>query len=79
MKRAARKAPPPPVAPGTGPAQVVILRHGEKPAGPRDPNLSAAGVPRPDMLATAMPEDFPHPDYLFAAAPGPFSLRRIRA
>jgi phospholipase C len=64
-------------APVTWPAQVVILRHGEKPSDPRNPNLSPAGVARADMLATAIPQNFPNPNFLFAAAPSKHSNRPV--
>jgi hypothetical protein len=46
--------------------RVVLLRHAEKPAGSRDPNLSPAGQARAKMLATMIPERFPNPGALFA-------------
>ena len=61
----------------TGPAHVVILRHGEKPQDPRNPNLSPTGEKRADMLATTIPQIFPHPDFLFAAAPSKNSNRPV--
>ena len=73
-----RAAVQPAAAPGvTGPAQVVILRHGEKPQDPRNPDLSPVGEERADMLATAIPRLFPHPDFLFAAAPSKSSDRPV--
>jgi len=50
------------------PRQIVILRHAEKPEDPRDPDLSPAGERRASMLATLIPQRFPNPDFLFAAA-----------
>jgi phospholipase C len=63
--------------PASWPAQVVILRHGEKPQDPRNPDLSVFGEQRADMLATAIPRIFPHPDFLFAAAPSMSSNRPV--
>lgn len=62
---------------GTGPKQVVILRHGEKPSDPRNPDLSPIGVQRADMLARAISALFPKPDFLFAAAPSRNSNRPV--
>lgn len=74
-----RKPPKPPTAPQltVGPARVVILRHGEKPADPRNPDLSPAGEKRADMLATAIPKIFGRPDFLFASAPSRDSNRPV--
>ena len=61
-------APPTMAAPGprpTGPAVVMIVRHGEKPAD-RDPNLSPRGYERAAALARVIPARFPRPDFLFA-------------
>jgi phospholipase C len=84
-RRPSLPSPAQPVASGTvalggkamGPAQVVILRHGEKPSDPRNPDLSPVGERRADMLATAIPQLFPHPDFLFAAAPSKHSNRPV--
>jgi len=46
--------------------RVVLLRHAEKPADPKDPHLSPAGQARAKMLATMIPERFPNPGVLFA-------------
>jgi hypothetical protein len=56
---------------------VVILRHGEKPQDPHNPDLSPVGTARADMLATEIPQLFPHPDFQFAAAPSKFSNRPV--
>jgi len=69
------KATPPPTGPG--PKQIVILRHGEKPKNPRDPNLSPVGEQRANMLAAVIPKIFPRPDFLFAAAPSKSSDRPV--
>jgi hypothetical protein len=56
------------------PNRIVLLRHGEKPGNPADPddsaspNLAPAGVARAKMLATLIPNKFGHPDLLIAAA-----------
>jgi hypothetical protein len=62
---------------GTGPRQVVLLRHGEKPGDPRDPDLSQAGQQRAAQLATEIPQRFGKPDFLFAAAPSKHSNRPV--
>ncbi len=59
------------------PRQIVVLRHAEKPDDPDDPNLSPAGEQRAKMLASLIPRRFPHPDYLFAAAPSKDSNRPV--
>ena len=51
------------VAIAAGPRQVVLLRHAEKAADPRNPDLSPAGLKRADMLATAIPQMFGRPDF----------------
>jgi len=60
-----------------GPRQIVILRHGEKPANPSDPNLTAQGEQRAAMLAGAIPRLFPDPDFIFAAATSKNSNRPV--
>ena len=60
---------------GTGPRQIVLLRHAEKSADPRNPDLSPAGLKRADMLATAIPQTFGRPDFLIATAPSKNSNR----
>ena len=65
------------VTASTGPRQVVILRHGEKPTNPHDPNLTAQGEQRAAMLATAIPKLFPNPDFIFAAATSNNSNRPV--
>jgi hypothetical protein len=59
------------------PRRVVILRHAEKPENVFDPDLSAAGEQRAAMLATRIPELFPKPDFLFAAASSKHSDRPV--
>jgi hypothetical protein len=48
------------------PKQVVILRHGEKPADPTDPNLSPTGRIRAQMLARYLPSAYPGLSVLLA-------------
>ncbi|GLS20073.1 hypothetical protein GCM10007874_30900 [Labrys miyagiensis] len=59
------------------PQRIVILRHAEKPADANDPNLSPAGQARAQMLATLIPQLFPNPNFLFAAAPSTESNRPV--
>jgi hypothetical protein len=61
----------------TGPSQVLILRHAEKPAEAHNPDLSPMGFARADMLAKAIPDFFPNIDFLFAAAPSKQSDRPV--
>ena len=39
------------------PAQIILLRHAEKPANPEDPHLSPAGVKRAERLVTFIMTD----------------------
>jgi len=64
-------------AASSGPSQVLILRHAEKPADPHNPDLSPIGVARAAMLAKAIPDYFPQIDFLFAAAPSKQSNRPV--
>ena len=60
------------------PAQVIIIRHGEKPAVGRD--LCPQGVCRADALATVFPRQFGTPAAIYAMKPGSDdgSLRAIQ-
>ena len=49
------------------PAQVIIIRHGEKPA--TGNNLCPQGICRADALATVFPEQFGTPAAIYAMAP----------
>jgi len=40
-----------------GPAQIILLRHAEKPADPEDPHLSPAGVKRAEQLVSFITKD----------------------
>ena len=50
------------------PKTILVMRHAEKPADPKDPNLTAAGKRRAKHLAAYIPEKFGKPDFIFAAA-----------
>lgn len=56
-----------PFAPGTGPARLLILRHGEKTGDKNDPYLSQPGQARAETLAAYIPETSGKPDFLIAA------------
>lgn len=58
----------PPLAPGTGPARLLIMRHAEKTGDKRDKNLSDAGWARAEELATYIPQALGKPDFLIAAS-----------
>jgi phosphohistidine phosphatase SixA len=60
------------------PRQILLMRHGEKPNDPVDPNLSPAGRQRAQNLASYMPTTFGQPDFLFAAASTKHSLRPVQ-
>ena len=62
---------------GRGPAIVLIIRHGEKPDGSGDPNLSPRGFERAKALARVIPAHFPRPDFLFATKKSKGSVRPI--
>lgn len=49
--------PVPAHAPVTRPAQIILLRHAEKPADPANPHLSPAGVKRAAALASFITTD----------------------
>lgn len=64
-----------------GPAQVLIIRHGEKPGDPSAPDdptdrgLSTRGRERAAALAYSIPDAFPRPDFLFATKDSDSSKR----
>ncbi|HTW95841.1 MAG TPA: histidine phosphatase family protein [Tepidisphaeraceae bacterium] len=60
-----------------GPKAIYILRHGEKPDGEKDPNLSPQGYERARSLAKVIPEHFCTPDFIFATAPSKHSARPL--
>jgi phosphohistidine phosphatase SixA len=51
-----------------GPAQILVMRHAEKPDDASDPHLAPAGVARAQRLAAYIPDTFGKPDAIFAAA-----------
>ena len=73
---------PKPTAP-SGPKQVFIIRHGEKPGDPAvdnvadGPNLSTKGYERAAALAVYVPATFPKPDFLLAASQSKNSNRPV--
>jgi hypothetical protein len=54
---AALSAPAGAQAPPTGPAQIILIRHAEKPADEKDPHLSPAGVRRAGELVSFVTAD----------------------
>ena len=44
-------------SPVSGPAQIILIRHAEKPADPNDPHLSPAGVKRAERLVAFITTD----------------------
>jgi hypothetical protein len=44
-------------SPAAGPAQIILLRHAEKPADVENPHLSPAGVKRAEQLVTFITKD----------------------
>ena len=62
---------------GERPKLIMIIRHGEKPEGEKDVNLTAKGYARANALATVIPDRFPKPDFLFAARKSKGSDRPI--
>lgn len=68
----------------TSPRMILIIRHGEKPGDAasegkkdKDPNLSPKGYQRAQALAHVIPDNFVHPDYLFATHKSAHSMRPI--
>jgi hypothetical protein len=57
------------------PGKILLLRHAEKPDGPRNPDLTEAGRARADKLAQFIPATFGKPDFVFAAAVAKNSVR----
>lgn len=57
------------------PKLVLVMRHGEKPDDPRDPDLAPAGKARAARLATYIPETFGAPDVIFATSLSKHSAR----
>src|SRR5690349_20849493 len=74
---------PSPAQAQTGPKQVLIIRHGEKPGdpgvdSPSDPrDLSTKGYERAGALAPYIPATFPKPDFLFATQASKHSNRPV--
>ena len=61
----------------TMPAQIWIIRHGEKPDNDSDPSLTAQGVTRSEEIASLFPQRY-QIDFLFASAPSAASYRPIQ-
>ena len=57
------------------PAQILLLRHGEKPEAASDPGLSPKGQIRAAALAIYLPAAFGRPSHLFATRQSPESDR----
>jgi phosphohistidine phosphatase SixA len=57
------------------PTQILIMRHAEKPDDPTDPDLTAAGMNRANMLAAYIPRTFGTPNFIFAASVSKNSAR----
>jgi phosphohistidine phosphatase SixA len=57
------------------PQFILVMRHAEKSADPTDPNLTAAGQPRAQALATYIPATFGGPDAIFASTISKHSAR----
>jgi hypothetical protein len=66
-----------PFATGTGPAKLLIMRHGEKTGEKRDPHLSEAGQQRAEKLVGYIPQQFGKPDFLAAATSSKRSSRPV--
>src|SRR2546426_12100635 len=49
--------PAPTHSPAPRPAQIILIRHAEKPADPKDPHLSRAGVKRAERLVSFVTTD----------------------
>ena len=60
-----------------GPRLVLIIRHAEKPAGDKDPNLTKRGYERADALAKVIPDRFVRPDFLIATKESKSSNRPV--
>jgi broad specificity phosphatase PhoE len=58
-------------------AQVLLMRHAEKPTDPLDPDLSPAGRQRAEKLVDYIPKTFGKPAFLFASAASKHSRRPI--
>ena len=56
-----------PFPPGTGPARLLVMRHGEKTGDANDPHLSSKGIERAKRLADYIPQTFGRIDFIFAA------------
>jgi phosphohistidine phosphatase SixA len=63
--------------PNGGPSRIILMRHGDKPDDPDNPDLSAAGVTRAEHLATYIPQAFGKPDYIIATARSKHSDRPV--
>ena len=67
----------------SGPKEVLIIRHGEKPGDPAvdnqadGPDLSTKGYERAAALAIYIPATFHQPDFLFATQPSRHSNRPV--
>lgn len=58
------------------PKTILLLRHAEKPADPKDPGLAPAGTARAQALATWIPQILTQkPDFIFASALSRHSAR----
>jgi hypothetical protein len=64
-----------PFAPGSGPARLLIMRHGEKTNVEGDIHLSPEGQQRAQSLVTYIPQNFGTPDFFVAAADSENSRR----
>lgn len=60
------------------PSLLLVMRHAEKPADPRDPNLTPAGKARAEQLADYIPNHVARPDFIFAAAVSAHSARSVQ-
>ncbi len=66
--------------PAEHPRIILIIRHAEKPADAKtskDPDLSERGLERAKALAKVILEEFPKPDFLFAAKASKHSNRPV--
>ncbi len=57
------------------PSMILLMRHAEKKADPKDPDLSTAGAARAEELATYIPKEFAPIDFLFATSLSKHSAR----